>query len=52
MIVVHSQEQQHDTENSSQRSRGKRPLVHRDAEELEDNDANRDVDENEQDFYD
>src|SRR5262249_36169121 len=30
MIVVHSQEQQRDTENSSQRSGGKRPLVHRD----------------------
>jgi hypothetical protein len=52
MIVVHSQQQQDDTDNSAQRSRCKRPLIDRYAEELEDNNANRHVNENEQNFHD
>jgi hypothetical protein len=52
MIVVHGQQQKRDAKNSTQRGGGERPLVHRDAEEFEDNDANRDVDQNEQEFHD
>jgi hypothetical protein len=52
VIVVHSQQQQRDAENSAQRRCGERPLVHRYAKEFENNETNRDVDENQEDFHD
>jgi len=52
MIVIHGQQQECDAEDSAERCGGERPLVDRYAEELEDNDADRNVDKDEQDFHD
>jgi hypothetical protein len=52
MIVVHNKKQQKNTDYSTQHRRGKRPLVDRDSEELEDGDANCNVNERQQNLHD